>query len=154
MEIDLPIERPLQLHHLSGITVHDQIQVVEVTGLYRQSSVMVELLVEINRPRAQETPDVHKDRIVTNRHSHLVHKPAATLTVDALPCQRAVSTGMNAEVLHASRLPIDREHPGRRTAGLTHSFVSDAGRKQQMPDALHGGGMEAALAMALCFARR
>jgi len=154
VEIDLPIERPVQRHHLSGITVHDQILVVGVTDLHNQSSVMVEHLVEINRLLAQEMPGVHKVRTVTNRHSRLVHKPAATLTVDARPSQRAVSTAMNAEVLHASRLPIDREHPGHRTAGLTHNFVSDAGRKQQMPDALHGGGMEAALAMALCFARR
>lgn len=149
--IDLLTGRRVQHRHHNETTVRDQIQVVEVTGLYRQSSVMVELLVEINRPRAPETPDVHKDRIVTNHHSHLVHKPVATLTVDALPCQRAVSTGMNAEVLHASRLPIDREHPGRQTAGLTHSSESDAGKKLQMPGALHGGGMVAALVMALSF---
>lgn len=117
VEIDLPIERPVQLHHLNGITVHDQILVVGVTDLLKQSSVMVELLVEINHLLAQEMPGVHKVRTVTNRHSRLVHKPAATLTVDALPSQRAVSTAMNAEVLHASRLPIGPEHPVRQTAG-------------------------------------
>jgi hypothetical protein len=115
--IDLLTGRRVQHRHHNETTVRDQILAVGVTDLHKQSSVMVELLVEINRPLAHEMPDVHKDRIVTNRHSHLVHKPAATLTADALPCQRAVSTVMNGEVRHASRLPIGPEHPVRQTAG-------------------------------------
>lgn len=109
--------RRVQHRHHNETTVRDQIPVVEVIDLNKQSSVMVELLVEINRPRAQGIPDVHKDRIVTNRRSRVVHKRVATLTVDALPCQRAVSTVMNGAVLHASRLPIGPEHPVRQTAG-------------------------------------
>ena len=117
VEIDHLTGRRVQHRHHNETTVRDQIPVVEVIDLNKQSSVMVELLVEINRPRAQGIPDVHKDRIVTNRRSRVVHKRVAILTVDALPCQRAVSTVMNGAVLHASRLQTGPERPGRQTAG-------------------------------------
>lgn len=117
VEIDHLTGHRVQVRHRNGIMDHALIPVVEATGKCQRSKGMVVHHVEVNRRPVPETPDVHKDRIETNRHSRLAHKPAGTSTGDALPCQRAVSTVMNGAVRHASRLQTGPERPGRQTAG-------------------------------------
>lgn len=90
VEIDHLTGHRVQLRHRNGIMDPAPIPVVEATGQCQRSNGMVVHHVEVNRQPVPETPDVHKDRIGTNRHSRLAHRPAETSTGDALPCQRAV----------------------------------------------------------------
>lgn len=90
VEIDHLTGHRVQLRHRNGIMDHALIPVVEATGQCQRSNGMVVHHVVVNRRPVQETPDVHKDRIGTNRHSRLAHRQAETSTGDALPCQRAV----------------------------------------------------------------